>query len=826
MPRPIGRFAVCVGLLLVGAAGGRVLAQSSDASPEPVVPEKAGKELHAFRIRGASPRIDGRLDDEVWNSAQAIEDLLQEDPDNMSAPTERTVVQFAYDDRYLYIAARCFASDPSKIRTGLGRRDNFPQSDVIAFGLDPRHDHLTAYIFRANASGVQADQTYFDDTSSNSDYDSVWEVVTQVTALGWDAEFRIPFSQMRFNVPPGDQSVWGLQVRREIPARGEVDRWVPTPRGEQGQVSRYGHLIFDDRLTPPRRVEILPYTLGRFEKASGTSSEQSLGAGADLRIGIGPSATLSATVNPDFGQVEADPAVLNLSIFESFFPEKRPFFLEDSRIFVLPYNQIPDFYSRRIGQTPGRFALQSNETLVRKPDNTTIIGAAKLTGKASTWTYGGLTALTSREYATVDVTTQAPDGSDVVTREEHVIEPMTGYSVGRVQRDILRGSSTVGAIATAVVRERDADAFTGGGDYNIRWSSNRYVWNGHWLGTHAPISGTVKNGFGGVTNFSYNGKYLGVNGHYDHIGSTFRNTDLGFLSSRTDKNEVNGGLNFNQPDPRKAFRAQNYFVTATRRWNGDGLVFDSYFGVGTNLNFKNYWYAYLNYFYNFDRFDDLDTRGGPPIVRPKSDNINFGISTDSRKRWGASTNVSFGHDVQGGWNGFSGSNLRLQPSSRLQASIGASYSWGVDAAQWIKNTDADGDGVEDNVYGRLRRDVVNITARTTYAFSRDMTLEAFLQPFVAVGTYSNIGKLARPSSFDFSPVTLADNPDFNRKSLRSTVVLRWEYVRGSTLFFVWNLSTSDTSRAGVFSPTRDLGSAFRAPGTNVFAIKINYWLTP
>ncbi len=456
----------------------------------------------------------------------------------------------------------------------------------------------------------------------------------------------------------------GCRCGARLQSTGEVDRWVPTPRGQQGQVSRYGHLVFDDRLTPPRRVELLPYTLGRFEKASGTSSEQSIGAGTDLRVGIGPSATLSATVNPDFGQVEADPAVLNLSIFESFFPEKRPFFLEDSRIFVLQYNQIQDFYSRRIGQTPGRFELQSNETLVKKPDNTTIIGAAKLTGKSSGWTYGGLTALTSREYATVDVATEATDGSDVVTREERLIEPMTGYSVGRVQRDILHGSSTVGAIATAVVREQDADAFTGGGDFNIRWNSNRYVWNGHWLGTHAPIDGTVKNGFGGITNFSYSGKHLGINGHYDHIGPTFRNTDLGFLQTRVNKNEVNGGVNLNQPDPTKVFRAQNYFVTATKRWNDDGLVFDSFFGFGTNLNFHNYWYLYLNYFYNFDRLDDLDSRGGPPIVKPKSDNINFGVGTDSRKRWNLFTNVSAGHDDGGGWYGFIAPNLRLQPSSR------------------------------------------------------------------------------------------------------------------------------------------------------------------
>ena len=825
--RVLTALSVCLALGTPPAvAARRVPAQSPTPASEPNVPEKTGKEVHAFRIRGSPPRIDGRLDDEVWGNAQVIDDFVQEDPDNMVPPTERTVVQFAYDDRFLYLSAHCYSRDASTIRTGLGRRDNFPESDVVAFGLDPRHDHMNAYVFRVNASGVQADQTYFDDTNSNSDYDGVWEVATEVTPAGWDAEFRIPFSQMRFSVPSGGNVVWGLQVRRELAQRGETDNWVPRPRGQQGQVSRWGHLVFDERLAPPRRVELLPYTLGRFEKASGTSQQRSIGAGTDLRLGIGPSATLSATLNPDFGQVEADPAVLNLSIFESFFPEKRPFFLEDSRIFVLPYNQIQDFYSRRIGQTPGRFDLQTGDTLVRKPDNTTILGAAKLTGKSSGWTYGALTAWTAREYATVDATTQDTDGHDMVTRVERLIEPMTSYSIGRVQRDILHGSSTVGTIATAVVRERDAGAFTGGGDYNIRWGSNRYVWNGHWLGTRAPISGTVKSGFAGVTNVSYSGKYLGVNGHYDHISPTFRNADLGFLSSRTNKNEINGGVNLNQPDPRNVFRAQNYFVTANRRWNDEGLVFDRFIGAGTNLNFQNFWHVYLNYFYNFDRLDDLDTRGGPPIVRPKNDNINFGVGTDSRKRWNLFTNASFGHDDGGGWNGFLAPNLRLQPSSRLQTSIGASYNWGVDAAQWIQNVDADGDGIEDNVYGRLRRNILNITGRATYAFSRDMTLEAFLQPFVAVGQYANIGKLALPSSFDFAPVSLEANPDFNRKSLRSTVVLRWEYVRGSTVFFVWNLSTSDTSRPGVFSPSRDFGNAFSAPGTNVFAVKLNYWLTP
>jgi hypothetical protein len=790
------------------------------------VPEKAGKQLRAFRVRGAAPQIDGRLDDEAWNSADAIEDFVQEDPDNMQPPTERTVVRIAYDDRYLYIAARCYSRTVAQIRTGLGRRDNFPLSDVIEFAFDPRHDHLTAYVFRVNASGVQSDITFFDDTSSNSDYDGVWEVATQLTPDGWDAELRIPFSQMRFSVPPGDLAVWGLQVRRDMAHRAEVDRWVPRPRGQQGQVSRFGHLIFGDRLVPPRRLEFLPFALGRLENKNDGTSRGGVDAGLDLRMGLGTAATISATVNPDFGQVEADPAVLNLSIFESFFPEKRPFFLEDSRIFVLPYNQIPDFYSRRIGQAPGRFALKDDEELVRKPENTTILGAAKLTGKASGWTYGGLAALTAREYATIDVTTAAADGSEVVRRMERLIEPMTTYSVGRVQRDVLRGSSNVGAIATAVLREGDADAFTGGGDFNIRWGGNRYAWNGHWVGTRAPIDGTVRDGFGGVTNFGYSGKHVGVNGHYDHVGSTFRNADLGFLNSRVNKHEINGGLNLNQPDPWKAFRSLNVFVTATRQWNDEGLVFGKFVGAGTNLRFHNFWNVYLNTFHNFRRLDDLDSRGGPPIVTPASSNTNFGFGTDSRKRWGLFANFAAARDDGGGWNMFVGPTLRLQPSARLQASVSANYNAGLDVPQWIKNTDADGDGTTDHVYGHLRRSVVNITGRATYSFSRDMTLEAFLQPFVAVGDYTSIGKLARPSSFEFEPVSLEENPDFNRKSLRGTVVLRWEYVRGSTLFFVWNLSTSDTSRPGEFSPARDLGRAFTAPGTNVFAIKINYWLAP
>ena len=698
-------------------------------------------------------------------------------------------------------------------------------SDIAIYvSVDPRHDHLTAYIFGTNPSGVQRDFTFLDDTRFNNDYDGVWEVGTQVTDEGWMAEFQIPFSQMRFDVPPGDEVVWGFHVRRNIHRRGEFDNWVGLPRGERGLVSRFGHLVFGERLSPPRRVELLPFTFVRREDLARASPEHAVDGGLDLRLGLGTSATLSATFNPDFAQVELDPAVLNLTVFETRFPEKRPFFLEDSRTFLPPYSNFPLFHSRRIGRRPGRFSLEAGDRLVDRPNQTTILGAAKVTGKTSNWTYGTLTALTAREYATVDAVTVDGTGTETVTRADRLIEPRTSYNVARLQRDILGGSSTVGAIATAVVREQDDDAFTGGVDYNIRWARNLFAWDGHWVGTRAPFADGQRTGFGGVTRFNYFGKYVGVNGFFRHFSPNFRNTDLGFKGGRVDETIANPTLFLRQPDPWGIFRRVSMFVEAGRNWNRDGLVYRRYVGVGPSMQFRNFWTVNANVFRNFRALDDLDTRGGPPIVSPANTRVNVFVRSDSRKTWQLTVRMNSTRDEEGGWNARIGPGVNLQPSARLQTSLSVNYSVGQNVAQWVTNRDVNGDGETDHVYGRLRRDVIDVTARATYAFHRDMTLEVFLQPFVAVGDYSDIRRLARPSSFEFEPATIPFDPDFNRKSLRGNIVLRWEYLRGSTLFVVWNMSTVDRTRPGVFTPLRDLGSVFSADGTHVFMVKMNYWL--
>ena len=773
------------------------------------------KELVAFRVAGEPPRIDGRVDDDTWRQAAIAQDLVQSEPANMEAPTERTTVQVAYDDRNLYVAVRCLASDPSQITAGLGRRDNLPRSDRITLRFDPRHDHQTGYAFEVNPSGVQGDYTLYDDTSVSGDYDAVWDVETAMTAEGWTAELRIPLSQMRFSAPSDAAMVWGFNVQRDIHRKGESDMWVATPRGTRGVVSRFGHLVFRERFSPPRRLEILPFGLGRTARPPGAPSSQSLDGGFDLRYGLGTSSTLSATVNPDFGQVEQDPAVLNLSVFETQFAERRPFFLEDSRILVPPYGQFPDFYSPRIGRAPGRIPLPAEDRLLDKPDRTRILGAAKLTGKKSGWTYGLLTALTAREHATVEST---------LPGTERLIEPQTSYNVARVQRDILGSTSNVGLIATGVVREQDLDAFTGGVDGTFRWDENRYVWNGHAVWTHAPVAGELRNGFGSATNFSYESRHLQIAAHLDHFSRHFRNADMGFLTTRPHKTDGNLAVTLAQPDPWRIFRRLSTGLFADEARTGDGLVIARAVSWNASAELRSFWSADLSVTHDLRRYSDLDTRGGPPIEIPADTGVSFSMSTDSRKSWTASVFTNAARDVVGGWGVSASPSLRLQPSARLQAQLAVGFDARRDRAQWITNRDTDGDGTIDHVFGEIRRTVVDIQARGTYAFSRDMTLEIFLQPFVSVGRYSDIKRLARPSSFEFTPVTIPEDPDFNNKSLQSNVVFRWEYRRGSTLYLVWNVSNSDDSRPGEFSPLRDLRSGFGAGGTQVLMVKFNYWL--
>jgi hypothetical protein len=839
MPRPPAfRFRrwlcrACLGLL-VGVCGDPADAgQSSpvadalalDESGGPNEPQrevKSGKVARAIRVM-AAPVIDGRLDDEAWHAVPALTGFAQRDPDNGDAMSEATFVRIAYDDRFLYLAILCQDRDAAAIAGGLGRRDEVPQTDQISIGLDPRHDHLTGFFFQTNPSGWQGDLFMYDDDRMDRDFNAVWEVRTQVVAGGWSAEFRIPFSQLRFTASPSAGQVWGMNAQRQILRRSETGSWVPKPRGTKGEVSFFGHLVFDAPLAPPRRLELTPYTLARAEQRLTAVEQSGILAGADVRVGLGTASTLAATINPDFGQVEQDPAVLNLSIFENFFPERRSFFLEDSRTFVPPYNLFQLFHSRRIGRRPGRLALADGETLVSQPQETTILGASKVTGKSGRWTYGGLTAFTSREYARADVADTSGREDAVTMRVDRLIEPATSYNVFRLQRDV-RSGSNVGLLATGVIREGGSHAFTGGLDYNVRWDENRSRLDGHWVATRAPGENGEKTSGGGVVNYNVSRKHWSTYVHADHIGRDFRVGDLGFFRSRPDRNNVQFSAEVGQPDPGKRLRRIFAGIYAEQSWNDQRLVFHRDAQLYASTQLLNFWNASGGVGNTFETLDDLDSRGGPAIVKPAVRYLFFNVSSDSRKPWRMNGGGNANRSTAGSWATFGFVNLSVQATDKLQASLAATYESGMDAAQWITNVDATGDGVTDYVYGRLRRNVVNLTMRGTYAFTRDLTLQGYMQPFVAVGAYDDIRRLARPRSFEFDPVALTYNPDFNNKSLRGNTVLRWEYVRGSTFFAVWELSRADATRPGAFRPLRDLGTAFGSGADHVLMAKVSYWM--
>ena len=795
---------------------------NSLAEPKPEL--KAGKVVRALRIHGAPPAVDGVLNDEIWNGAERLAGFVQRDPDNGEPMTEETHIQIAYDARYLYVAVTCIDREPSLIAAGFSRRDEMGPTDHVTVGFDARHDHQTAYAFQTNPSAVQVDMSYFNDENQDRDYNAVWDVRTARTAHGWTAEYRIPFSQMRFTAAPEPGQVWGLGAARQIRRRGEFGAWIPRPRGVRGEVSLWGHLVFDDPIAPPRRLELTPYVGARSERSHDRPHDGGMSAGLDARLGIGSGATLAGTFNPDFGQVEQDPAVLNLSVFETFFPEKRPFFLEDSRTFLPPYGNFQLFHSRRIGRAPGRLALAEGEVLLERPDETTILGATKLTGKGSGWTYGLMTALTSREYAQVEAPVTQADGTVARIRRERLIEPATSYNVARIQRDILNGSSNIGGLVTGVFREQSEDAFTAGFDYSLRWDRNRTSFNGHWAVTRAPGSGGVKTSGGGLANFNISRKYLNLFTHYDRFGKDFRINDIGFFRVRQNRNQANAGMELFNPDPWKIFRRVGGGFSTSRGWTDERLVWQSYGEFWTFMQFRNFWATNFGMFGEHDVLDDLDTRGGPPIVRPSYSGIFYNLNSDSRKSWRWNLYANRGTRSGGGWFSTVNTGVTVQLSDRVQTSFSTSYNFGHDLAQWITNVDPDGDGVNDHVYGTLDRDVVDVTIRGTYAFSRDLTLQAYLQPFVAVGDYNDIRRLARPRSFEFQPATLTYDPDFSTKSLRGNVVMRWEYKPGSTLFFVWDLSQSDLTRPGNFSPLRDLRTAFGANASHVLMVKASYWL--
>jgi hypothetical protein len=887
----VRRTALLLGLLqLTGIARADAQTEPLRETPAPDRPRAHDgmPVAKSVRVQGAIA-VDGKLDEPAWLQIAPLTDFLQTEPGDGVPATERTEVYILYDDDALYVGARL--RDTGAVRKRLGRRDTFLQdSDWFYVMLDGHHDHLTAFQFSINPAGVQRDELTSSGRTDVS-WDAIWESATSIGDDGWIAELRIPFSQLRFGREPSP--TWGLQLSRRINRKQEVVVFSHTSRNERGGVARYGHLVGLDGLRPGRTLEVQPYTMARAEHVAVAAgdpyrdgSDYSAGAGLDVKYRVTSSMTLDATVNPDFGQVELDPAVVNLTAFETSFDEKRPFFVEGNNVFSFG----PDlggrrgvFYSRRIGRAP-QGSLPAGVRYSDRPDAATILGAAKLTGRtARGLSIGVLGAATQEEKA---AWTDYAGSSG-----ETVVEPFTAYLVGRARQDLRAGQSTVGAIATLAQRDLATEslaqllrdrALTGGLDFRHEffdrtWSTEGYVTFSHVTGSRDAIRRTQLSSaryyarpdadhlqldttllsLGGYSARLEVGKRAGVHWRGEaNISATspgYEVNDLGFETT-VDRIGTDINLTYVENRPSRRFRSWRATLNGTGDWNFGGDMIIGRASLNLNAELSSYWSLGGSFTRSLDTWDDRLTRGGPVARDPGGFNASLNVSSDSRRRVTGRLNTNYSDGI-GGWHHGTSLNLSLRPSEFWTMSIGPRLDRRYGAAQYLTSV---GDTLMTATYGRryifapLRQNTVSMDTRLNLNVSPTLSLELYAQPFASSADYDDPAQLHAPRSYTFdrfgrdvgtvvyndstrsyridpdgagpAPSFTVDDGDFVRRSLRGNAVVRWEWRPGSTLFFVWQQRRSGTIDEGRFDMGRDLEGMFDAPPDNVFVIKMNYWL--
>ncbi len=847
-----------------------------------------GLVIPAVRVRAEAPTIDGFLNDGEWDGAPTVADFTQVEPNEGEPASERTEVRILYGADALYIGFRAFDRQTDSIAAQLSRRDSESYSDGVHVLVDSYHDQRTAFQFGVNPAGVKYDIYRFDDTQEDASWDAVWDVATRMDDLGWTAEFRIPYSQLRFG--DHDDQTWGINFAREIARRNELSTWAPIRQSDAAVVSRSGEIQGLTGLGSSTRMEIRPFTLARLTRAPEdpgnpfySRNDFFSSGGADLKYGVTNDLTLDLTVNPDFGQVEADPAQVNLSAFETFYPEQRPFFIEGASIFNFGIG-LGDgdlgseslFYSRRIGRAP-QGEVDERDGFSRVPEVSTILGAWKLSGKTrGGWSIGLLHAVTAEETARI----VTGDGDEM----EEPMEPFSNYGVARVQKDFRDGRTAVGFIGTAANRDPEvADAlqlrtggYAGGFDFRHRFGQDdRFLLNGYALGSHVrgspsamratqeaparyfqrPDAGHVELDPDLTSMSGWAGKleFFKVGGGYWRFGTTamakspgFEPNDLGF-QRETDLILHAGFVGYNHYNPTEHLRRWNLNANGWHGWTFGGERVATGGNVNGSLTLKNYWGGFLGINREFETFSNGMLRGGPLMRREATTNGWFGFFTDSRKPVQANVGNNWSRASESdSWSWSTSANLRWRPSGRVNLSLGPFVTRQVNDFQWVAHKKTQQDHY---LFGRMDQKTLGITGRFDFTFKPDLTLQVYAQPFVSAGRFGEFKEVADPRAESlqgrFSPVPveldgsryLADldgdgaaesftNPDFNFKQFQSTMVLRWEYRPGSLLYLVWSQGRSHSIRNGSLHLRDDLGTLFGQDAENVLMLKMSYWITP
>ena len=880
------RSAVLALAVLLGAAStvsgqtttSTVALAGRPTEPAPARADRATANAAQATRASVPPTLDGRTDDAAWQDAQIIDQFLQYEPNEGTESRFRTEARVTYDDRNLYVLARMYDPAPDSIVSLLSRRDVRTASEQIKLVIDSYNDNKTGYEFIVNPAGVKRDFSVSNDNNEDASWDGVWDVATRIDSLGWVAEFRIPFSQIRF--APGAEHTFGLLIGRDVARTAERISWPLLSRKVNGYISQAGTLSGIGGLPTPRRLEIVPYAVVKSSTRDfGEAREGGLGrydhpnkatVGADLKYGLSSNLTLDATINPDFGQVEADPAQLNLTAFETFFDERRPFFLEGAGIFKFNTNcgDIDSgctglFYSRRIGRSPQLAGEYGDAT---SPTATPIAAAAKLTGRlANGFSVGVLDALTERV-----------DGVTPFQGKDAAIEPRANYSVLRVQRDHADGRGDIGLMLTGVNRALDAGAspfltsgaYSGGLDFRRRFVGNNYELRSFIAASdvrgsaeaiaalqsnnvHAfqrpdddvrydPTRTSLRGDAERVSFSKFGGGVTRFQTVYQRFSPGFETNDIGY-QQRADQQMFRNWFALQFQKPTRFYRKAFFNFNAQERWTTDGLVLGNGLNHNLHVQLPSQWWVHLGVNANdlVPAYGDRDARGGPAIRHSKSASGWAGFESDDRKTVTYNFFSSWWKGDDGhSWEADAGPGVTLRVSSRFSASFDANYSRNVANAQYYERYGEIDSDTTHYTFARLDQTTVGLSTRINVTATPNLSFQFYGQPYVSNGTYADWRELDQPRSSDydrrFKPYGTSKGifDGFNYREFRSNAVLRYEYRPGSTLFVVWQQGRSDyltRSDAGYnegYSFGRDYKSTFRDHPNNTFLVKWSYWLNP
>ena len=820
----------------------------------------------AYRTRAEKIKIDGKLDEKIWNRLPGISNFIQHEPQEGALATQKSFVQIAYDNEALYVAFRAYDSNPNSIKKYLTRRDRDSPSDWVGFAVDSYHDRRTAFTFLVNPANVKIDIRLSNDNVQDLNWDAIWDVATHIYSNGWVAEFRIPYNQLRF--PKEDSLSWGFQAMRVVSRINEISYWSPRPKDAAGFVSLFGTLKGLNRVHNVEALQILPYAMATSHKKPQADTYpqiqnplNSYDVGGDIKYPFPNNLTLDMTINPDYGQVESDPSEFNLTAYETYFDEKRPFFLEGSNLFnykvgigtgKMSGGQL--FYSRRIGRIP-HTQLRGSPTIgVEQPPSTAILGAAKISGRTKNgWSIGILNAMTKEEQATI---------YEANTKRQQVVEPLSNYFVSRIQHDFNQGRTVLGCMATNVYRQPGSDlakllprtATTGGIDLTHKWEHHTYEFNLSIMGS--DITGdtlamqkeqlssaryyqrpdaehlkydpkrTSLAGFAG----RFNLRKVGT-GHWKWaVGGVTRSpgfeiNDIGFMQT-ADFNSFFVWLGYNEYTPgiilrtysvsSKAWKYFDYSATPT----GSGIQF------ALSAQFLNYWSFQLWLTRNQQNLDTGLLRGGPAFLLPAHTDVFYQLQTDNRKPLQITLNGTYGkwESRYSSWS-FSPAVL-VRPIGRFDFSVSLNYASGINDLQYIPLSTK---FLNNNyILGRLDRSIFYSTIRANLTLTPNLTLQYYGMPYITVGHYLKFHTVKDPRAPVYrdriQDAAVPWNNDFNYRQFRSNLVLRWEYKSGSTFYFVWSQGITSFERYGQFNFADDAHQLFNSPSENIFLVKITRWL--